>query len=510
MRPGKIPSMQRWMIGIPVRVGCIVAFSALLSLGAGPIAAQDPDADEVVEKAAEDAVDEAVDGAVDEAIEEAAKEFDLEALHEMVLQQKAIIEAQQEELELQAKALLLMQAQIDELKSQPEELTPEEVAIRERLQAVETQMQAQANDVENIDEDFPGSLHIPGTNMAFKAGGFVNLTMVSSVDPIEQGDRFVTAGIPVTDDDPGEPGTEVTVNRTRLNFDWRMKSRFGQFRSFVEGDFRGDNQVFRLRHAFGQFKNLTLGQTWTTFTDTRNRPEEIDLEGLNGQVMLRQALGRYDFETEGKLRWSLALENPDADITGAIGEVALPDFVARMVWENQQHRSHVAFLARSIVGESTETEFGEQREFGWGISGGTRVPVVAWDPRDHLLLQASFGQGVGRYIQDLRAEGGQDAVFDLETGQLEVLLAGGGYFSFQHWWAETIRSTFSLGWAWVDNVETQGDDAYHQTVRFSLNGLWSPIPNIDLGAEVLYGIRKNKNNERGNALQFQFASYFRF
>ena len=37
-----------------------------------------------------------------------------------------------------------------------------------------------------------------------------------------QGDRFVTASIPVTENDPGEPGTEIIVNRTRLNFDWRM------------------------------------------------------------------------------------------------------------------------------------------------------------------------------------------------------------------------------------------------------------------------------------------------
>ncbi len=438
-----------------------------------------------------------------------AKKLTLEGMQEMLLRQQEIIEEQQARLEGQAKALLLLQTQIDELKVDDDD-TEQEIELRERLQVVESQMQARANDVEDVDEDFPGSIRVPGTNMAFKPGGFVNLTMVSSLDAIGQGDRFVTSSIPVTENDPGEPGTEIIVNRTRLNFDWRTKTSLGQFRAFVEADFRGEDEAFQLRHAFGQFGNLTIGQTWTTFMDTRNRPEEIDMEGLNGQVILRHPLARIDLQREGTLRWSLAVENPGADITGGTGETQIPDFVARALWDRLENRSHFSFLVRSIVAEEEVSESGEERKVGWGVSGGTRMPFRHWDGRDNFHVQATVGAGVSHYINDLRSEGGQDAVFDPETGRLEVLFATAGYFSSQHWWSDQMRSTFSLGWVYVDNSDAQKGDAFHRTYRTTLNVLWSPIPNIDVGAEVLYGRRENKNGESATALQFQFASYFRF
>ncbi|MGB5688182.1 MAG: hypothetical protein WBM45_02830, partial [Woeseiaceae bacterium] len=147
---------------------------------------------------------------------------------------------------------------------------------------------------------------------------------------------------------------------------------------------------------------------------------------------------------------------------------------------------------------------------GWGVSFSGRLHVPQWGDADNILFQLNYGDGIGRYINDLGSVGGQDAVFDPVTGKLETLTAFGAYVSFQHWWSEKLRSTFVVGFTDVDNLDFQPDDAYHQTRRVTANLLFSPIPRVDIGAELLWGERTNKDGGTGDAVQMQFAARYIF
>ena len=144
------------------------------------------------------------------------------------------------------------------------------------------------------------------------------------------------------------------------------------------------------------------------------------------------------------------------------------------------------------------------------MSASGKVRLPRWNERDNLLFQLNWGDGLGRYVNDLDTEGGQDAVFDPETGRLEPLGVFAGYLAYQHWWRGSFRSTFVYSYVAVDNLEFQPDDAYRRTERATVNLLWSPIPNLDLGVELLWGARENKDGQRGTATQFQLATAFRF
>ena len=48
-------------------------------------------------------------------------------------------------------------------------------------------------------KDFPGAWHLPGTTAAMKIGGYVNLAVVNSFDPLVIPDRFITGR------NPGDP-----------------------------------------------------------------------------------------------------------------------------------------------------------------------------------------------------------------------------------------------------------------------------------------------------------------
>ena len=72
------------------------------------------------------------------------------------------------------------------------------------------------------------------------------------------------------------------------------------------------------------------------------------------------------------------------------------------------------------------------------------------------------------------------------------------------------RSTLTVGYVWVDNLDSQTPDSLKRTERFSLNLAWSPIPRLDLIAEYLWGRRINLDDQSGSAGQLQIGSTFRF
>ena len=152
---------------------------------------------------------------------------------------------------------------------------------------------------------------------------------------------------------------------------------------------------------------------------------------------------------------------------------------------------------------------------GWGVNASGLVKMK-FNNRDNFRFQLNYGEGIGRYINDLASVGNQDAVFDPQ-GELRALPVFGGYVSYQHWWKtdvygllQNLRSTFVFGLVNVENLDFQEPDAYDRTLRSTFNVIWSPISSIDLGLEFLQGERRNKDRSRGTARQFQAVATFRF
>ena len=459
----------------------------------------------------------------------------MQDLQQMLLDQQKLIEQQAEELAKTQEEMKALQTQMDTVMShagQAEDVSSETVALRERLSSVEQELRVRegrqgSEDKQANVSEFPGSFPIPGTNMSAKIGGNVRLGLVSNLDPIGSDDRFITGSIPVGEPEPGTTteGFTISAKRSRMNLDMRMDSSVGQFRAFIEGDFAAEanNQdTYRLRHAFGQYKNWIMGQTWSTFMDTRALPEELDFEGLNAQLIDRQPVLRWAKQFDEDRVVAVSLEDPSAEITGGEGKGKFADVAARVSKQREWGHLQAAMLLRNISGSPDNDPEANSSTFGWGLSlsGGNRFK--RWSQLDNFKFQINLGQGIGRYINDLDSVGGQDAVFDPE-GDLKAIPVLGAFFAYQHFWKrdpttwfskggllKDLRSTLVLGYTQVDNYDFQADDAYRRTKRISLNLLWSPINSIDIGMEFLWGERMNKNGERGNAGQFQLVGTFFF
>jgi hypothetical protein len=337
------------------------------------------------------------------------------------------------------------------------------------------------------------------------------MNVVESFDPIGTTDRFIVGSIPVPQES-GSNNATLTVSQSRLSVEMRDTTQYGAVRAFLEADFSGANNTFRLRHAFGQFKSFLIGKTWSTFMDTRSRPEGLDHEGINGQIFLRQAQVRY-FPKIGQ-DWHLLLsaEDPTAVIGNGKGISQYPDLVAsveRDIFERWHVKS--SLLLRKVYGECECLDGKSDTTTGWAISVSGMTGISRWDKRDNFQIQLSYGEGYSHYINDLGSINAPDAIFDPDTAELSAIPVFAMYASFQKWWSPNMRSNFIYGYVNVkDLYQNYAPTSYNSTNRFSVNYIWSPIARIDLGAEFLFGSRTNQNGETGKAKQLQLSAKYRY
>lgn len=407
-----------------------------------------------------------------------------------------------------------MQTQLDQIgQSRGGKLSDSEIALRERLAKLEQKVDQPPELPTGVvtQGDLPGSFSIPGTAATIKLGGFIKTVIAMNTAALGTSDRFIVATIPVGASEAGQGARlNFSADQTRVNLDLREKTSKGQLRAFVEGDFHSEDNGFRMRHAYGQFRKLLIGQTWTTFMDPVAAPEEVDFEGLSGEVRLRQTQVRGWVNFNEDLTLEVAMEDPQADITGGTGISQIPDLVGRLKLP-QGRFGHLGFalILRQIRGQLEENPDTTHGTFGWGISLSGKIDLPWWSDRDNFQYQMTFGRGIGHYVTDTRAAGGQDAIFD-PAGELDVFQTVAGWVAYQHWWSETTRSTVNYTYTNQKNKDYQPDDAYGGAMRATVNYFWSPIKRVDLAVEFLWGQRRNKDYERGDAVQWQLGAIYRF
>lgn len=445
---------------------------------------------------------------------------------------RRLIAEQQRQIESQARRLDQLEQALQKTRGEVATVTQQQgvapaTGVEERLAAIEQAVGRQPEMLADMGAEFPGAFRIPGTNSAIRFGGQVRVTGIHTFNALGIDDRFVTSSIPVGPERP--PGQESRVVYTaipsRFSFDVRGPAWSSHtYRTFVEGDFAGSSRAFRLRHAFVQTERFVIGQTWSTFSDPEAEPIGVDFEGLNAISLFRQAQVRYTHRLRDGLRVSIAAENPAPDLTGAEGVNQTPDFIGRLRWEppkrDAQHglsagrvlyrAEHVqaSVLARQLrgqVGESSTTV--ATHGLGVNVSG---VVATWWDADDRIKFAANFGSGIGKYITDLGTLGGQDAVYDPDTGTLEALRVDSAYVGYERRWRPTLVSAFTYGIVNVHNLAVQSDDSFRRTQRATFNITWSPVPQAEIGIEFLTGRRKNKDGQSAGANQLQVGWTYRF
>lgn len=355
------------------------------------------------------------------------------------------------------------------------------------------------------------SLEITAGGINLRFGGFVKLDFIQDFDFVGNADQFKVNSIPV-DSDPSsllDGGTNLSARQTRFDIDVVSDTGAGQLHAYVEGDFFGTGNSFRLRHAYGEWNGLLAGQTWSTFQDITARPFTLDYEGPDSEIFVRQSMLRYTATLTSGLEWAIAVEDPDSQVSSASGVTGQgrsewPDLVARVRWSPQWGHVQVAGMARQLRFVSNDGAVDETAG-GYGLNVSSSAKVMGTDT---VMGHVAFGSGVGRYIESFGGAGA-DAVLTA-GGSLEALDAWAWVLGYTHAWNQLLASTASIGTAEIDNDPGQGPTAINSAKSVHINLVFTPTQRIVIGGELMWGERKNNDGATGDATRFQVSVQYSF
>lgn len=340
-------------------------------------------------------------------------------------------------------------------------------------------------------------------------GGYVKVDFIQDFAPVGNPYQWKTNSIPVS---PGadEQGGQTTIHarETRVTLTLLQDTNRGKLKAYIEGDFFGDNNAFRVRHAYGEFGSFLGGQTWTTFQDISSRPRSLDYEGPDAEIFVRQAMIRWIHKLSESTTWAVAVEQPGGqfaipDTLSGQARSTVPDVPAYLRHAGARGHLQLAGLVRQIRFDG-DAGSPDQSVVGWGANLSFRLNTGG---KNGLMGEAAFGQGIGRYIESLNSEQA-DAFFDINL-QLEALEASAGVLAYEHHWSGSLQSSVAVSGALLEANNSLPAGAVRRTRDARANLIWAVDSMVDVGGEVLWGQRRNQNGAEGDAWRLQFSMIYK-
>jgi len=484
-----------------------------------------------------------------------AQETDkVKELQRLIDAQQLQLEAQQQQLEIQMQMLIQLQSEVErsaksedkegatpgqadapeqspsastaaEVPPQPAPASVEDEASTSTIESPEPRQPTNPGlaQTDRLDSQSPTSvdvtyidptaiINIPGKNTSVGLHGFVQFQIMHDTSG-PAGNQFNTAEIPV-DGAPSE--TKFSVNPSRLAFSSVTQVPDGQLNTLISMDFYGaiDRPEPRLRLAYGEFVNesrgfgILGGQSFATMADLRAVPETVDFAIPAGSWAQRQAMLRFTKSFGDGFLMETSLETPaNVRYIDAEKRTRLPDFVLAGTWIlNGRSLRHLRLnvLARDL--EAQAANGATDSALGWAVSASTKVDLPYLGKRDNFKLTVHHGDAYGTQLKGGPAE----AVFNTATSELDTIGISSWFGGIQHFWSDKYRSNLTYGYVNADNPASVPNDALDSTTYASINFIWNPYKQLTLGAEYLWGQRKNADGASGTSNRYLLSSRLDF
>ena len=431
-------------------------------------------------------------------------------------------------LEQQQSQIEVLRREIENLRNEQKQAVEQQAATQKAVEAVAKPADKPAGGDSVATGDFPGSWKIPGTDVSFKIGGYLKADYIQSFGDIGVAgeDLFVVPAIPTRPtSDRGGDQSRIHARQTRLNFDVRSPTPYGQARGFLEFDLFdsgtpgtevvSNRHNLSLRHAIVELGPLLAGQYWSTFNDPSSYPETFDFEGPGGESFIRQGQVRWTQKLDEGLALAVAVENSESQPRPAgaanqglnVSVERVPDFIAHLRREAPWGHVQAHGLVREVKVERV-AGVTDDSTVGWGVGVSGKINTPWLHKKDNVKFQFNAGDGIGRYILDLAVAGADSTVN--EAGEVVSIFGIGGYGAVQHWWSDELRSTLVGSYVAVDNPSSVSSTSFANSTYLVGNMIWSPIPRIDLGVEGQWGRREDEDGASGDLFRLQGSAIFRF
>ena len=123
---------------------------------------------------------------------------------------------------------------------------------------------------------------------------------------------------------------------------------------------------------------------------------------------------------------------------------------------------------------------------------------------DSLHYQLTGGQGIARYI-GLGITG--DSAWDAVRDELDPTGVIAGYVGWRHAFTPKLRTNLIYARSDYDNNAALTGNLVTKSVQ-SIRGnvFYTPMPKVDVGAELMYGVREIENGRKGDISRVQFTT----
>lgn len=354
--------------------------------------------------------------------------------------------------------------------------------------------------------DIPNSFRMPGSETSVRIYGYAEANLIKDFNATAPGDSFTNlAEHPLDRDTPEKGKTVMTGQTSRFGFETSTPTALGPLHTQIEGDFYGycnnstgsdacNRNRMRVRLAYGEYAGWMIGQNWSTFMDLDNGPETADFNGPVGMPFSRPVQIRYTYNTPTGASFKAALENPS---NGANNPNLVLAASKSFDWGSVN--------ARYIAHEQRSGAFSKMGN-GFGVGGQYKITdsltvmgqfaEVDADADNSLMIGANYPDtNSGAMLLD-RSRGWVLGLTNVFSPQLRSTLAYGA-----------VESQFNIGDTYVTGV---GIDGNKRLTQWHLNFFYTPIKNVDLGAELIGGTRTTFGGDKGDLSRFNLLARYSF
>lgn len=318
--------------------------------------------------------------------------------------------------------------------------------------------------------------------------------------------------VPFTE--PDSVRSDFTLAASRIGFLAKDIGGNPNVSARVEADFwtnngKGDGGL-RIRHAHFKYYNWTFGQAWSLMSTPEISTEAVDYSLLLGGSVLRTPQVSYAFKLDPENTWNVGLEY----MASGDRSSALPAFTSKYV--HQSGPLHL--LAQGFVNEKqAQTDTGDINKIGWGVGVGGRYLIDDKNSVQGNYFHIVGDQRIAAYlVQGSTADGaawGGD--YSVDTANDELLLNSFNSLNigFTHKFTPKWRSSISGSLVDFDDSSEYAranPESNKRLTDYVANVIYSPVPNINLGAEYHHGKRETFDAKEADISRVNLSATYRF
>ena len=271
-----------------------------------------------------------------------------------------------------------------------------------------------------------------------------------------------------------------TLSATRLGLDFKSPVGDQDVNGKIEVDFLGGSNFdnLRIRHAYLNYGNWLIGQTWSNFAIPDYMPETIDALAFVGGAVKRTPQVRHTTKFSPQTNLVVAAEDPK---DGTISQ-RLPALTARL---NHQFADNLNVSVRAM---GHEKRINSEEEMAWGVGVGAKYEVV---PGTTLKADYYHVKGDSSFVSFTNSGVVAQENGDLIQSEFDSIMVG-----ITQKFSDKVHGTLGYGYMNFDKdpnyIATTADKT---TINKNLwqawaNVFYSPRKPLSFGLEYVYGERE--------------------